>query len=189
MENLKEIYDNFNNEILKCNDKNNYENKSDEQTINLIHQNIKNISENKMLAKEFFDLICSHDILIKECLTFDLLNYNPKESEKTNNIDTIIDIAKNTFKKYQYKIGGSSIEDIDWIISDETCKRFKVKENNKILYNSVHKKKCDKELIWFLDSILDYLKKFILNQEIKISYSIFEDERNCVCWIIYKFKK
>lgn len=166
-------------------EKNNFENKNDEQIINIIHNNINNIVNNKILAKEIFDLICPHNLIIKECLTFDLLNYLPTSDEKIDNIDKIINLCNESFNKYQYKVGGFSIEDESWFLADSSCKRFKVKENQKILYNSVSKKKCDEELIWFLDSILNYIRKF--SDNIKISYSIFEDERNSICWIIYKF--
>jgi hypothetical protein len=187
MENLNKIYGDFNSKLLTYEEKNNFENKNDEQTIDIIHNNINNIANDKILAKEFFDLIYSHNLIVKECLTFDLLNYKPKNCEKINEIDKMVNFCNDTFNKYQYKVGGFSIEDESWFSADSSCKRFKVKENQKILYNSVNKKKCDKELIWFLDSILNYTKNF--SDKIKISYNIFEDERNCICWIIFKFKQ
>ena len=58
-----------------------------------------------------------------------------------------------------------------------------------ILYNSVHKKNCDRDLIWFLDSIQNYINRHVDKNKIKVKYSMFEDERNCFCWIVYKFTK
>lgn len=186
MDNLEKIYNDFNLKVNTFNDKNKFDNTQNDQVLDLISKNLNNILENKSIAKEFFDLIFSHEKIAKECLTFNLLNYNPKKEEKTCSVDEIIKLFEKNLKLYQYKVGGFNIEDEEWILADSSCKRFKVKEEQKILYNSVNKKKCDDELTWFLDSMLNYIKKF--SDTIKISYNVFEDEKNCICWIIYKFK-
>jgi hypothetical protein len=187
MENLEKVYSDFNSKIILFEDKNKFDNTQNEQIIELISKNINNILTDKSMAKEFFDLIFSHEKMAKECLTFNLLNYKPKKEEKISDINKFVKLCEETLKQYQYKIGGFSIEDEEWFLADSSCKRFKVKENQKILYNSVSKKNYDKELIWFLDSILNYMKNF--SDEIRISYDIFEDEKNCICWIIYKFRQ
>jgi hypothetical protein len=125
--------------------------------------------------------------IIKECFTFDLLNFVPDTENKINTFDGIVEFAINTLKKYQYVVGGFNIEDSEWIVCGKNNNRFKVKENQKILYNSIYKKNCDRELIWFLESILNYIKIHNNNNKIHIKYDIFEDKHNSICWIIYKF--
>lgn len=187
MENLEKIYEDFNLKATLFEDKNNFDNTKNEQVVDLISKNINNILKNKSIAKECFDLIFSHEKIAKECLMFNLLNYEPKQDEKICEIDKIVDLCNETLKQYQYKVGGFSIEDEEWFLADSSCKRFKVKENQKILYNSVPKKKYDDELDWFLNAILNYVKKF--SDTASISYDVFDDERNSICWIIYKFKQ
>jgi hypothetical protein len=193
MEEIKFSYEKFNSQISTYSNKNNYKNTDSKETIEFIHNNILNIEIDKnnimdeILIKDILLKIFSPEKIEKECLTFDLLNYS------SNNIADMIDDAINTcidaLKKYQYKVGGYNIEDQDWILCDKNNVRFKVKDNQKILYNSVHKKNCDRELVWFLDSILDYVKRHTDNEKIKIKYSMFEDDHNCVCWIIFKFSQ
>jgi hypothetical protein len=185
MDAVKQSYSEFNKKISLYNNKNNYINiDSNEQ---LIYNDIDEICHNPDLAKHFIENIMTPEKIIKECLTFDLLNFNPNEKNKTNTFNGIFEIAINALKKYQYIVGGYSIEDPDWIICDKNNNRFKLKENQKILYNSVCKKNCDRELIWFLESLLNYIKKHNNNTKINIKYDIFEDKHNSICWIIYKF--
>lgn len=152
-----------------------------------IHNNLDEIIQDKEKALFYFQKISSHDDLIKECLKYDLINYSPEENKKTNNIDSIIDICKDILNKTQYVVEGFSIEDKDWIYCETSNHRFHLKKNQRILYNTIEKKNCDKNLIEYLNNILTYTQKFINGNEIKIKYNIIEDEKNCICWIIYTF--
>ena len=185
MDIIKQSYLEFSKQINLYNNKNNYINT--DSNIKLIHDNINNICLDHDLAKQLIDKIMTPEKIMKECLTFNLLNYTPDEENKVNTIDEIINISINTLKQCQYIVGGYNIEDIDWIICNKNNNRFKLNDNQKILYNSVHKKNCDKELIWFLESVLNYVNKHNNNSEIKIKHDIFEDKNNSICWIIYKF--
>jgi hypothetical protein len=189
MEEIKYSYEKFNSQISTYSNKNNYKNIDSKETIEFIHNNISNVDKNniidEILAKNILLKIFSPEKIEKECLIFDLLNYS--SNNKANMIDDSVSICIDALKKYQYKAGGYNIEDVEWILCDQNNNRFKVKDNQKILYNSVHKKSCDRELIWFLDSILDYVKRHTNSEKIKVKYNMFEDEKNCVCWIIFKF--
>jgi hypothetical protein len=196
MEEIKKSYEIFSSKVSAYSNKNNYKNIDSKETIDYIHNNIQNIQniqnlqnlhENEMLIQNVFLKIFSIEKIEKECLTFDLLNYSP--TEKFENINNVINICIDALKKYQYKVGGYNIEDDDWILCDKNNNRFKVKDNQKILYNSVHKKNFDRELVWFLDSILDYIKRHSNDEKIDVKYSVFEDDKNCICWIIFKFNK
>jgi hypothetical protein len=184
---IKNSYDFVYSQMSKYSDKNNYKQKDSLETTNYIHNNINinNKNENENLLNDIILKIFTPEKIERELLTFDLLNY--KSDKKKENIKDSINICSEALKKYQYIVGGYSIEDNEWILADKNSHRFKVKENQIILYNSVNKKNCDRELIWFLDSILDYTKRNIDEKKIKIKYNIFEDEKNCMCWIIYKF--
>jgi hypothetical protein len=189
MDNMKKAYQEYNSQILKYGNKNNFKNTTSKEVINFIHNNIENINKNEIsdeiLIKEIISKIFSDEKIEKECLIFDLLNYS--SNEKINTIDDAIKMCIEILKKYQYKAGGFNIEDINWIIADQKNNHFKVKDGQKIIYNSIYKKYCDKELIWFLDSILKYIKRHINCEKIIIKYNLFEDNKNCICWIIFKF--
>jgi hypothetical protein len=184
MNKTTEFYDNFRSQILSYENKNNYQNITNKDVINLVH---KNLEENNNLNTEILNQILTPEKILKECLIFDLLNYHPENPNQIDKINDAINFTIETLKKYQYKVGGFYIEDKDWILTDKDSHRFKVKENQKILYNSVSKKAFDRELVWFLDSITDYIRRFVNQDKIQIKYNIYEDERNCVCWIIFKF--
>lgn len=187
MEDIKVSYEKFNSQILSFSSKNNYRNIYSKETIELIHNAMSNFNKvcEENIIKDIFFQILSPEKIEKECLTFDLLNYTSDNRGET--IDDAMNICIDAIKKYQYKVGGYNIEDLEWILGEKTNNRFKVKDNQKILYNSVYKKNCDRELIWFLDSILEYVRRHINGEKIRVKYSVFEDEKNCICWIILKF--
>jgi hypothetical protein len=191
MEEIKYSYEKINSQISTYSNKNNYKNTDSKQIIEFIHNNISNVDNSTIidenLVKNILLQIFSKEKIEKECLIFDLLNYSSEN--KVNMVDDSINICIDALKKYQYKAGGYNIEDIEWILCSKNNNRFKVKDDQKILYNSVHKKNCDRELIWFLDSILDYVKRHTNSEKIKVKYSMFEDEKNSVCWIIFKFSQ
>jgi len=194
MEDLSKIYDDFKQKTLQYSQfsQSNFLNKneSEKEVMELIHKNINILDNNPNLARDFFDLICNKNgnIAIRECLKYDLINYEPLGTEKTDNIDDLINICINTLKNFQYKVGGYAIEDENWILNNEqNCKRFRLKKNEHILYNSVGKNDYNCELEEFLKLIENYVKKF--TNIIKISQSFHNDERHHITWIYFKFSK
>jgi hypothetical protein len=184
MNKTTEFYDQFKNQILLYENRNNYQNITNKNLINLVHTKLE---QKDNLDVELLNQILTPEKILKEFLIFDLLNYHPENSHKIENMNDAINFTIETLKKYQYKIGGFYIEDNDWILSDKDSYRFKVKENQKILYNSVSKKSFDRELVWFLDSVTEYIRRFVNQYKIEVKYNIYEDEKNCICWIIFKF--
>jgi hypothetical protein len=182
MDEIKKTYEDHYKNIFDCSNKNNFNNS--EENINLVHLNLEKINDEK-IARDIYLNIITHEKIKKEILTFELLNYKPDYQIKT--IDDLIELFNNIIKKYQYKVGGYNIEDSEWILCDSKNNRFKNKKNQKIIYNSIEKKNCDHELIWFLESILEHIQKYINPDLYKIKYSIIEDEKNCICWIIFCF--
>lgn len=188
MEEIKKSYLDHNTNISLYSNRNNYDNS--QENINLVHENLDNILGDETMAKDFMvkdfiPKIMSHKKIIKEILTFDLLNYIP--SSHINSFEEFIEICINTLKKYQYKVGGYNIEDNGWILCHQNNHRFKIKENQTILYNSVEKKHCDRELIWFLEAVLGHTQRYADSDNYKIKYTMVEDEKNCICWIIFSF--
>lgn len=183
MTDLEKIYETFTSMKNEYNKQNNYN--INDNNINDIHMNIDNIFNDEKIACDLFTKISSHKKMIRDILTFDMLNYTPVN--KLSDIEQIIILCKEILKKYQYKVGGFNIEDDEWILCKESNHRMKLKKNQSILYNSIEKKNCNEETIWFLESIMNYMNRSINNQLKKIKYSIVEDEKNCICWIIFCF--
>lgn len=182
---IVDVYNKFNSQITLYSDKNDYLNKSNRETMDDIRDNIeKNQCNQNSLIQ-----ILTPEKLLKECLTFDLLNYIPKEDElnKINNVDDTLKFCLQLLKKYQYRVGGFCLEDEEWIIADKSSHRFKINENQKVIYNSIHKKNYDRELVWFLDSIFNHLKRYVNNNIVYTKYNIYEDEKNSIFWVVYKF--
>lgn len=191
MEKTTEFYDQYNAKISLYSNRNCYSKINDKEIINAVHENLEEISNDDLtnLDANILNKIMTPEKMFKEYLTFDLLNFTLDESKKFKELTETINFALSALIKYQYRIGGFYIEDDSWIIADKTCQRFKIKENQMILYNSIHKKNCDKELIWFLESIKNYINRNVDKNKIEVKYSMFEDERNCLCWIIFKLTK
>lgn len=168
-------------------DLNNFLNKDNKEFVDEIHNNIQNnIGDNKFLDKVYEIMIPEKKLQL--LLQFDILNYEPKVEEKTNDIDVLINKSIEILKKYQSKIGGYDIEDMDWIVADETSKRFKVKSDRKIIYNTVRYKYNKNDMLVFLDLILKHIKKYILNfDELNVSNKFFYDSYKCIHFVVFIF--
>ena len=147
MENFKKVSDVYLEDNLKISL---YENKDrfkdiTNKIVDEVHKKMDKIENDDRYAFNILKKIMPHEKVIKEILTYELLNYTPSKKIKT--FDQFIDTAISTLHKFQYKVGGFSIEDKDWILNDENSHRFKVKPGTKILYNSTERKFCDKELL------------------------------------------
>ena len=186
MKNFKKIRNAYVEDTMKISlykNKNIYDDDSD-TIVDLIHENLNEIENdnNKELSMFFLKKIMPREKIMKELLTYDLLNYCP--SRKVESFDEFVNVCIKSLKKFQWKVGGYNLEDKDWILNDKENKRFKIKENQKILYNTTEKKYCDKELLWFLENVLEYLRKYVDENKFTIKYNWIEDERFEICWII-----
>lgn len=147
----------------------------------LIHDDISQIRNDEGYAFSILKKIFPREKIVKELLTYELLNYKPKE--KVNSLEELIQIAKSALNKFQYRVGGFNIEDSYWISGVHGNHRFKVKENQRILYNSVEKHH-DKELIWFLENFVSYIQNFADESKFNVKYTIKNDDRFRLAWIV-----
>lgn len=166
----------------------NYNKMSSPQEIaKFIRTNNTNLNMDDNLLFNIFKKITPVSKIFKDLLTYEFLFYDP--IEKIENIDNLIELTQRELKKYQGKIGGYYIEDDDWILCTSPL-RFKIKNNQKILYNSIEKIACyDREQIWFLKKFVDHMKKFVKDCCVKIDYKIIDDENNEICWILLIFEQ
>jgi hypothetical protein len=176
---VRNVYLEDNLKISLYENKDRFKNISDE-IVDIVHKNMNDIASDDSYAFHILKKIMPHEKVIKEILTYELLNYSP--SKKVDSFDEFVKTAISSLHKFQYKVGGFSIEDIDWILNDESSQRFKVKKGENILYNSIENKYCDKELLWFLESIVSYVQEF--SDEYKIKFKLINDERYKIVWII-----
>lgn len=158
-----------------------------EETANYIYKNYKKILEDENLLKETHNKITSSRQMIKDIFTYDFLFYEPPEAEKINTLDKLVDITRIELAKYQGIVGGYEIEDDEWL---DCTPRFKLKENQKGIFNTCTKKTIDnKDHIWFLKNMIKRIKKFISNNNICIKYDMFDDEFNEIIWIVFIFEE
>ena len=125
--------------------------------------------------------------MIKEIYTYELLNYNPLS--KINDIDTLINITLRKMHRYQGLIGGFYLEDVQWI-KCTTSTRFKPKENQRAIYNSISKRGCcDKDFLYFLKNFVIHIKKYVKDESILVNSKIIDDDDNDICWILIVCEK
>src|SRR3984957_12003908 len=113
MENFKKLQDVYLQDNLKkslFSNKDSFKNKSNE-IINMVHDDMNEILSNDAYAFHILKKIMPHEKVIKEILTYELLNYSP--SKKVDTFDEFIKIATLSLSKFQYKVGGFNIEDKD----------------------------------------------------------------------------
>jgi len=153
---------------------------TDENTC-LVHAAIDNID----LSFDVLQRIFPCDRIRKELMMYDLLHHkgDPKSS-----IDEIIDFTTTTLKKYQYEVGGYDLEDNAWILCESDNHRFRV-HDKKIIYNSVPIKHDKCELKKFMNNIINYVTRHVIDNACKINYKLIEDEGLCVSWVIISFSQ
>lgn len=125
--------------------------------------------------------------MIREVYTYELLNYNPPN--KIDDIDALINIVLKEMHRYQGLIGGFYLEDVQWIKCNEST-RFKPKENQRAIYNSISKRGCyDRDFLTFLKNFVMHIKKFTKNELILVNNKIIDDDDNELCWILIVCEK
>jgi hypothetical protein len=178
--------------------------KDTEQSYISIYEKIKNFSpfeyneiDDKkqvisLIENECFDDVQMFDIikkivprerLLKEILTYEFIN-NEQET-KHKNIENILDLIKSEMKRYQNRIGGFGIEDINWIVCTKDT-RIKTKENQYAIYNTISERYSrEQEFTQFMDAFISHMKKFLEeDSNINISYKVIDDEYHSICWLV-----
>ncbi|ATZ80728.1 hypothetical protein BMW23_0682 [Bodo saltans virus] len=165
-----------------------YENRNNfnisQELSNTIHNDMNKIMNDDEYAIILHNKIMTKNKIIRDLLTYDFLNYSP--DIQINKFDEFVLYAVDTLKKFHYKVGGFNLEDKDWILTDIDNHRFKIKHNQKILYNSIRKKFYDKDLLWFMDGIIQYINKIADTKKFIAKHTFIEDSRHSLCWIVIK---
>jgi hypothetical protein len=183
--------------------------KDTEQSYISIYENMKNFSpfeyneiDDKkqvvsLIKNECFDDVQMFDMikkivprerLLKEILTYEFINNEPET--KHNDIENILDLIKSEIKRYQNRIGGFGIEDIDWIVCTKDT-RIKKKENQYAIYNTISERYSrEQEFIQFMDGFISHMKKFLTDDsKINISYKVIDDDFHSICWLVVVCEK
>jgi len=179
---MAQIYSENLNKIKRYSGKN-Y--KSTDELTNIIHEYTHACDNDVEYAFTIFKKIVPYEKIIHELLTYDLLTYT--SPVKVCSLDQFINIAIFALKKFQYRVGGYDIEDEEWILVDNNNQRFKIKNNNKILYNSIGETYNTTELEWFLENITKYIQSHADEKVFTVKNKIIEDEHHCISWVLFVF--
>ena len=154
-----------------------------------ISQNMDNILNNDSYAFDIYKQIITHSKIIRELQTYEFINFIPPKYE-LNSVNDCVLLTQNILHKFQYKVGGFNIEDYDWFYADNSTDcRFKLKENDVILYNSINTSNVDSEFRWFLRNIYLNIEKCLKSQSSKytVNFNIVKDDNYKIFWIIFIF--
>lgn len=128
--------------------------------------------------------IITHQKIVKELLNYEFLFYEP--DNKNLSIEELLNVIKKIFDRYQLYLSGNLLDDTDWIIQRESSKRFKLKQNQIILVNSMDLKYIyDTQTINYLNNLIIHLYKYVNKEHISIKYKLCDDDDNDICWIIF----
>ena len=193
---MEESYKKFSEKIYKFAEINLFKINNQIEIINIsknIHNNFENIVNNNTdeLINLYYEKIICKEKKIKDLLTYDLIYYQPEESDKISTLEEIKNLAINELKKYQQIVGGYFLEDDVWIVVDNInpSERLKIRDNQIALYNTCNIKLSNEpNQIWFIETFLKYIKKFIYNNSIKVKYDIFEDTNNNIAFVVIIFE-
>jgi hypothetical protein len=128
---------------------------------NLIHDKLILLQDNEQTMKTILNKVYTKQHCIKELLEYELLYYKPPVL--INDIDTLILKTQEILKKFQWKIGGNQIEDLEWIKLENDNVYIKI-ENCKVLMNTIeiiYSK--DSEFLLFMNNIVNYISKHTEN--------------------------
>jgi len=179
LKNMKQTY------LFEKNKKEMFTNKfietTDTNIANIIHNNMHLIQDNKKEMLTLLEKVYNEKYLIRELLEYELINYEP--TEKIENVDQLIDKTKEILKRYQWKVGGTKIEDDNWIVLDDTSKQFVI-ENEKILMNTISPDDAiENDFLIFINRILILINKYTTKIEVTLKLKECYD----LCWILIIF--
>lgn len=189
--NNKYLENNFKKELYKGTK---FINKELEDKIELsqyIHKNIERIKldENENELNKIYHKIISKKFIFKSIVEYEFNNYEPEI--KLTNLSEIIKLALHNISFFQNIIGGYDLEDNEWIFSDETeIKRFNLKDNQKLIYNSLSQNNKNEENNLFIKKYVKYIKRHIDSESrINIYHKLINDDKNEICWVVIIFEK
>lgn len=160
---------------------NNLDNDTTQILCNLIENNLNSMSKAEKI--NMITKILSENKLDKELLKFYMLNNNPEK--KSYNITDFLNKTINILKKFHRKAGGLYIEDIDWSVKKSVDSKGNLVY---ILVNTIDNQDAkDREVYEYLTSLCNYLNK--LSNNIKVKFSLSEDEENKITLISLKLKQ
>jgi hypothetical protein len=154
------------------------------ELVNIIHDYLNDDDNDENTGKTLHSQILTKEKIMQDLLLYDLLNYAP--SIQIENFNDFVEFVVKILNKFHYKIGGFNLEDKDWILVDIDNHRFKLRSNERVLYNSIQKKFYDKELVLFLNNIINYAQKFIDVKKFSISHCAKPDDRHTLCWVVIR---
>jgi hypothetical protein len=157
--------------------------------IKYIHDNISLGLTDSDEIYDIFKKIISKNYIIKNIVEYEFNNYTP--DIKLSNMDDIIKLCLTDISKYQNVIGGFDLEDNEWIFSDEIeFKRFDLKPNQKLIYNTLSQNNRNKENHYFIKKFVKYIKRHIdPESRINIYHKLIDDNVNEICWVVIVFEK
>lgn len=154
-----------------------------------IHDNINLIKSEPDVMLHIYKKIISANYMIKNIIEYEFIYYEPEK--KLSTMEDIIKLALTDISKFQNVIGGYDLEDNEWLNPDElTTKRFDLKTNQKIIYNTLAQKNRNENNNHFMKLYIKYIKRFISDESrISVTHKLINDDENEICWVIIMFEK
>lgn len=157
-----------------------------------IHSTMDDIIKNIDVGREIYNTLpVEHIDIIQKLKLFELMNYEPAEKEKIENIDELQKKGVEIMKYFDKYIDGSTyFEDSEWM-ECEKCEYFTFNKNQKGFFNTFpDERHYDKNLINYMDLITKYIKKFISNEsKINVYFKFEEYSKYEMYWVIIIFEK
>lgn len=170
----------------------NYMIDSDEFSVsinNLSERGLADYIHNNFSTMEFRE----KKVLLSKCLSerkidCELLKYELKYHknipEKYMSLRDFEKNAKKVLKRYQWKVGGCYIEDLDWI-SHKKGSKYLLGKNQLILENTIDSSDAnDNNFLQFMKKILYKLNNVSNNINVKLKYNI--SKKDSLTWILLK---
>ncbi len=176
-------------EYLKADSSNKiYENdltETNQETTNDISKNKKQIFSDEDLLKNLFIKTCTKQQMIKQLLTYDLIN-SSVDKMISPTLESLMDKIKQDMEIYFRIVGGFSLED-DWVDCKNT-KRFILKDNQRAIFNTTELVNMyDKDLILFLKRFVNHIKKY--TDKFSVKYKTILDHDNEIAWVLIIIEK
>lgn len=158
-----------------------------ESTTNLLHyfKTHKNeITSNEQTGINLFCKMYSYKYVYNKILEYVFNNDLLEEHIKITNIDDALELLKHELNEYKNISGCEHIEDENWIVCNDST-RFKIKHNQKGLYNTTELYTHSEKIEIFLNRLIIRMKSsFDVSSGLKIYYKIYDDTFNKICWIV-----
>ena len=148
----------------------------------IIHDKLILMEDNDQEMKTVINKIYKKQFLIKTLLEYELLYYKP--TTITDDVDKLIKKTQEILKKFQWKVGGTQIEDMDWVLMESDDTFIKI-ENCKVLMNTIETMYSkDSEFLLFMNNIVDYISRHTEN--ISVSFKLKNAFDICFIFIVFQ---